>query len=323
MSPEDFHPERFERGRKHTLDLELGPAAADAQLPVLLARGSQCGETSGKTLVVTAGVHGDEFEGIRALFDVFHELDPSQMAGDLLAVPVANPPAFWNGTRTSPLDGGNLARVFPGDPQQGPTAALAHALGQAVISRADFYLDLHSAGVRWLMPTLAGYDARDPRSRAAALVFGAKVIWGHPALAPGRTVSFAAERNIPWLYTEARGAGRIDAGDLGVFRAGIVNLLRHLAILPGQPASPETINWRLHGDGNIDDGLVSAKRGFFVPSVELLQKVAAGQVLGRTLDLHGETVEQFRAPAGGIVVLIRQFPMVEPEDPMFVITDAK
>ncbi len=323
MSPEDFHPERFERGRKHMLDLELGPAAGGVKLPVLLARGGKSGKMPGQTLVVTAGVHGDEFEGIRALFEVFRELDPAEMTGDLLAVPVANPPAFWNGTRTSPLDGGNLARVFPGDPQQGPTAAIAHALGQAVISRADFYLDLHSAGVRWVMPTMAGYDARDPRSRAAALVFGAKVIWGHPAIAPGRTVSFAAERNIPWLYTEARGAGRIDAGDLGVFRAGIVHLLRHLAILPGQPASPETINWRLHGDGNIDDGLVSAKRGFFVSNVELLQQVTAGEDLGRTLDLHGETIERFDAPADGIVALMRQFPMVEPGEPMFVITGAE
>jgi len=323
MSPENFHPERFERGRKHTLDLELGPAAGDAKLLVLLARGGKSGKMPGKTLVVTAGVHGDEFEGIRALFDVFRELDPSQMTGDLLAVPVANPPAFWNGTRTSPLDGGNLARVFPGDPRQGPTAAIAHALGQAVISRADFYLDLHSAGIRWLMPTLAGYDARDPRGRAAALVFGAKVIWGHPVLAPGRTVSFAAEKNIPWLYTEARGAGRIDAEDLRVFRSGIVNLLRHLAILPGQPAAPETIDWRLRGDGNIDDGLISAQRGFFVSSVELLQQVATGEELGRTLDLHGKTIERFRAPAPGIVVLIRQFPMVEPGEPMFVITGAE
>ena len=100
-------------------------------------------------------------------------------------------------------------------------------------------------------------------------------------------------------------------------------MLRHLAILPGQPASPETIEWRLHGDGNIDAGLVSTKRGFFIPSVELLQKVAAGEELGRTLDLHGKTIERFRAPAPGIVVLIRQFPMVEPGEPMFVITGAE
>jgi predicted deacylase len=233
---------------------------------------------------------------------------------------VSNPSAFWNGTRTSPLDGGNLARVFPGDSKGGPTTAIAHALAQDVISHADFFLDLHSAGVRWLMPTMVGFDSHDARGREAALCFGAPVIWGHPVLAPGRTISFAHERGIPWLYTEARGAGRIDPEDLRVFREGIFNLLRHLEVIPGEPASPERIEWRLHGDGNLEDGLLSTKAGFFVSDVELLEQVSPDQRLGKTLDLHGDMIEEFRATSSGVIAMLRQFPMVEPGEPMFVIT---
>ena len=319
MESSAFEPEQFERNQKHTLSLELKAGEHDIELPVLLARGVR----PGPTLVVTAGGHGDEFEGIQAIFDAFEQVGTDQMSGDLLAVSVANPPAFWNGTRTSPLDGGNLARVFPGDPSGGPTEAIAHAMAQAVISRADFYLDLHSAGVRWLMPTMVGYDANDPRGRDAALCFGAKVIWGHPVIAPGRTISFANERNIPWLYTEARGAGRIDADDLRIFRDGIFNLLRHLEILPGDSASGEQVEWRLEGDGNIEGGAVSTKEGFFVPKVGLLDEVHEGQELGRTVDLHGNTIETFQASSSGIVALVRQFRMVEPGEPMFVVTDAE
>jgi predicted deacylase len=192
-----------------------------------------------------------------------------------------------------------------------------------LISKGDFYIDLHSAGVACLMPTMAGYSANDPRGRKAAECFGATVIWGHPDIAPGRTISFAHERGIPWLYTEARGAGRIDPEDLRVFRQGVINLMRHLNILPGEVVIRGPIRHRLLGDGNIDAGLTSGVEGFFMPAVQLLDPVTKGQQLGRTVNLHGETIETFRAPDAGIVALIRQFPVVKPGDAMFVVTGAE
>ena len=88
------------------------------------------------------------------------------MSGDLLAVPVLNVPAFWSGTRTSPLDDANLARVFPGNPDGTPSQQIAWHFAHSVIARADFYLDLHSAGIHYRMPGMAGYPSgRPPRPR--------------------------------------------------------------------------------------------------------------------------------------------------------------
>jgi uncharacterized protein len=310
-----FDPAKFQRGQKYSFDLPLDPWVSVGKLPVLLVRGRR----PGQTLVATAGVHGDEYEGVRAIFDSYLSLDPNEMSGDFLAVPVANPPAFWNGTRTSPLDQENLARAFPGSLNKGPTPAIAHVLANSIISFASFFIDLHSAGSRLLMPSMVGYDAADPRSLTAAKVFGAPVIWGHPETAPGRTISFAKEAGIPWLYTEARGAGRIHPDDLRMFEAGLQNLLRHLHILPGEP-KPAKLEIHLLGSGDIDTSLVAAQPGFLIPAVELLQHVRAGETLGRTVDLHAETVESFTAPRDGIVALIRQWPVVQPGDGMFLVT---
>jgi len=311
----EFSPSHCASGQKHSLKLELGAHVTGVELPVLLARGAN----EGRTLVVTAGVHGDEFEGVRALLDIWADIDPETMSGTLLAVPVANPPAFWKGTRNSPLDEGNLARAFPGREHGSATQAIAFHIGHSIIAHADFYLDLHSAGMKLLMPTMAGYDANDPCSREAALAFGAPVIWGHPKLSPGRTISFAASRGIPWLYTEARGAGRIDRGDLNVFKRGTINLLRHLQILPGAVNKIPPLH-SLYGDGDVDASISATRSGFLVPAVELLESVKPGQELGRTLDAHGQLIEIFKSPREGVVGMIHVFPVISVGDSVFLVT---
>lgn len=304
------------RGARYQLSIPVAAGGHEVELPVLLVRGA----VDGKTLAVTAGIHGDEYEGVRTIFDVVAELDPAAMSGDLLCVPVANPPAFWAVTRCSSLDGANLARVFPGTTDGTITEAIAQAIDQQILAHADFFLDLHSAGVRCLMPTMVGYDASDVRAEAAARIFGTPVIWAHDTIAPGRSVSAAQARGIPWLYTEARGAGRIHPDDLLVYRRGVFHLLRHLGILPG---SPEIIrpDRFLFGDGNIDASITTQRSGFLIPAVELLETVSAGQSLGTLTDLWGNPQEHFTSPRDGVVALIHACPVITgSSDPLFLIT---
>jgi N-alpha-acetyl-L-2,4-diaminobutyrate deacetylase len=293
--------------------VEAGDNRVD--LPVIVVRGQR----PGRTLVVTAGIHGDEYEGVHAIFDVIRQLDPQSMSGDLICVPVANPPAFWAVSRCSPLDGANLARVFPGKAGGSITEAIAHAIDGEILRHADFFLDLHSAGVRFLMPTMVGYDAGDSRAEAAAHIFGAPVIWAHDVIAAGRSVSAASARGIPWLYTEARGAGRIHPDDLAIYRNGIINLLRHLRILPGEPEVQQPIH-RLYGDGNVDASITTRRSGFLIPEVNLLQRVNVGQRLGVLFDLWGNSIESFTSPRDGVVALIHVCPVVKGNDPLFLIT---
>ena len=314
----NFAPEKFTRGRRHDIDLDIGLNSHGISIPLILVRGAE----EGKTLVIMAGVHGDEYEGVRAILELCEELDPRAMRGDVLAVTAANPPALWAGTRTSPLDGGNMARLFPGDEKGSPSEVIAFHLAHSIIERGDFFLDLHSAGVKLLMPSMVGYDARDENSRAAAIAFAAPVIWGHPTTHTGRSISFASSRGIPWLYTEAHGAGRIAPDDLRLFKRGMRNLLAHLEIL-NEAKELVPLQYRLYGDGDTDASLIAGQSGFFVPSVELLDPVNKGDELGRTLSLHGETLEVFSAPQSGIVGLIRAFPIVSRGEATFLITETE
>lgn len=305
--------------RKLTVPVQ---GSAAISLPLLVVKGAQ----PGPTLLVSAGVHGDEYEGVQAIFDLFAALEPSAMRGALVAVPSANPPAFWSGSRTSPLDDGNLARVFPGQADGSATSAIAWHFDQKLLPLANLYVDLHSAGVKWLMPTLVGYHAEDALAGPAAEAFGAPVIWQHPKIAAGRTVSAAFARGIPSLYVEARGAGRIHPDDLRVYRHGLWRLLLHFQILDSLPVgitleSATQSPVRLFGDGNIDRGITATQSGFLTAQVNLLQSVGKGELLGRLQNLWGETLAEYVAPSDGVVVLVHACPLVQPGEPLFLLTD--
>lgn len=316
VSADQFDPKAFGPG-VHRLRLAL-LGSEGVSLPVLLITG----HSPGKTLVVLAGVHGDEVEGVRALHEVFASLKPERLRGRFLAVPIANPPAVRAGRRTSPYDGQNLARVFPGRREGTVTERIAGILSETIIARADFLLDLHSGGIAYEFPFLVGYDGSDTErgraSREAAFAFGAPVLWAHPTIPPGRSISEAARRHIPWLYVEAPGGGRITSKVLAFYTRGVRRLLAHLRLLP-RPVRPRPPRWHLLGDGDLDRAILSPTSGFFVPQVRVLDRVRSGQTLGVLRDSFGRTRASIEAPQDGRIVARRAFPIVAAGEPLILL----
>ena len=321
MRLDEFRPEAVPAGAKEALYLDVAPLPkGDAlRLAVLVARG----QAEGPTLLVLGGVHGDEYEGPHAVRTVFRELAADQLRGTFIGVPVTNVPAFAAGTRGSPLDGLNLARVFPGSRDGTATERIAYQVGHHLIARCDQLIDLHSSGTHAAMPTLAGYYAHDSevgrRSRAAAFAFGAPVVWGHPTVAPGRTVSEATERRIPWLYTECPGGGWLHQDTAALYGRGVTNVMRQLGMLPGEPER-ESPKYHLHGSGRIEDALAVRSSGFLLPAVRILDRVQRGDLLGQVLGLAGEVHEELRANAAGVLIFMRTTPSVSPGDLAFMVT---
>ena len=119
------------------------PALCDsgARIPVSLVRGS----ADGPVLALIAGTHGYEYPGISALQRLRQSIDPRTLRGTLILVHIANPPSFYGRTiYTSPADGKNLNRVFPGRPDGTLSERIAYEITTQVIAKADFLVDLHA-----------------------------------------------------------------------------------------------------------------------------------------------------------------------------------
>ena len=140
-------------------------------VPVWIARGQQ----PGKTLVVTAGIHGDELNGIEIARRIFVETDPQQLSGMLVVLPVLNRWGFLAGSRYM-SDRRDLNRAFPGDADGSSAGIIAHSVFDPVIRKADALVDLHTASDRRINLPQIRTDLSSPAALQLARHFGAGVV---------------------------------------------------------------------------------------------------------------------------------------------------
>ena len=316
MRIRDFEIDQLPRDGKQSAQLDIAPRAdgGDWQMPLLTVNGAE----AGPILLVLAGVHGDEYEGIAAIPKVYRAIKPQDLRGRLLMAPICNMPAYEAGQRASPIDGLNLARVFPGAADATITGQIAFWLSQKLLSHADFLIDLHTGGFAYEIPTLIGYvhDSGElgQASQAAAAAFGAPVMWGHPLpLPPGRSISAATAMGIPSLYTEAPGGGRCDPDVVACFRDGVMNVMKHLGMIEREP-NRRRLTHHLLGDGNLDTVIDAPVDGFFQREVSLLEHVKQSQRLGAILDPTGAELASVEADQNGLIIMLRGLPRVSAGD---------
>ncbi|QQS11575.1 MAG: succinylglutamate desuccinylase/aspartoacylase family protein [Rhodospirillales bacterium] len=255
-------------------------------LPLPIAR---IANGAGPRVLLTAGNHGDEWEGQVALGKLIRALEPANVRGRLLILPSLNFPAAMAGTRTSPIDDGNLNRSFPGDPDGTTTRQIAHFVEHALMPRVDFHFDLHSGGssLVYVPSTLCRLEA-DPARRAAQIermrVFGAPI--AYVSASPGgddRTATAAALRQgVAHMSTELGGAGAVTPSALRIAEEGLLRLLAHIGAIhgldiPPPPATPT----RLMEVVGPDYYVYAPDGGVFEPLVELGDEVVAGQPAAR------------------------------------------
>lgn len=322
IHPQDFDIRKLPLQTKGRTQMAVAPRPDGGvwSLPVIYVTGRD----TGPILVVTAAVHGNELEGVRAMPGILAHLDPQHMQGTLVMVPVSNMPAFEACCRESPVDGLNLARVCPGSPTGTVTERIAHVLCSRLIQHADFFIDLHSGGPDMDIATLVGYIHEDtPAGRlslAAGQAFGVPVLWGHPPpVPPGRTISAAHAAHIPCLYTETPGGGRAGIAAVDIYVQGVLNVMALLEMRAGLRRVSPAIH-HLWGDGNLDHLIAAPCAGLFESETALLAEVATGQRIGVIRDVWGWIQEEVVSNRDGILLLLRNTPTVNAGDGVAFVT---
>lgn len=167
-----------------------------------------CGSQPGKTLIVTAGIHGCEYVGIEALNRLKKELDPSGLSGRVILLPLVNPEGFYMGAKqTIPADGQNLNRMFPGDPAGTFSSRFAKILEKVLYPEADFLMDLHGGDINEALTPLIFFPAAVPDTLAAktsAAAAALSVPYRVASTSKNGLYSWAAQCGIPSLLMISR-----------------------------------------------------------------------------------------------------------------------
>lgn len=289
-------------------------AWGSVMIPITVVRNGE-----GPTALLTGGNHGDEYEGPIALFDLARSLGAKDVSGAVIIVPAMNYPAFLAGTRTSPIDRGNMNRSFPGAPDGTVTEKIADYFQRHLVPMADIVLDFHSGG-RTLdfLPYCAAHRLPDKEQERKSFelveAFGAPYSMAMLEIdAVGMYDTAVEEMGKVFITTELGGGGSATARTAGIAKRGVRNVLIKAGILKGSPETSAS-TWLDMPDGNCfsfaeDGGLIEFVRDLG-DELRVGETVALIHPIGRT----GVAPQEIRARMAGIFAA-RHFPgLVKPGD---------
>ena len=282
---------------------------------------------SGPTILIMAGNHGDEYEGQIAVSNLARDLDANDVRGRLILLPMLNYPAAQAGLRTSPIDEGNLNRLFPGSASGNPTEMIAHYVEDVLMPLADYAIDLHSGGSSLFYPPTLLRGQGNSASEAEALVriqdaFDLPYAWvftsGGGRNSTARTAMGAANRNgVINVMAELGGGGEVTPEILHSTERGLRRTLHTLGILPTYTPDAAQGTREL----NVQGSVFSYTAGIFEPLKSIGDDVRKSDVVG--LVHHPDTPQsepdRIVSPFAGIVLCKRAMAQVVRGDAVFQI----
>ena len=268
---------------------------------VVVARGAR----PGPSLCLTAGIHGDELNGVEIAHGIYVETAPGDLSGTLIAVPAVNMSGLRSGNRYLP-DRRDLNRGFPGDPNGSLASRIAHQLYQGVIQHCDALIDLHtgSAG-RTNLPQIRT-DLDSPAALALARSFGVGVVL-HGAGPEGSLRRAVLDAGVPAVIYEAGGPHRFEEDEIARGVQGVRNTMAGLGMTKEESKSERSEIYRKTTWVRSGNAI-----GIFLTQRRPGDRVRKGDVLGEVTDPITEQKGTIEAPRDGRIIGMAEPQLVLP-----------
>jgi uncharacterized protein len=296
-------------GQHQRLEIPVArlPTQTMLSLPVAVINGLQ----AGPRLWLSAAIHGDEINGVEIIREVLQQVQPNQLRGTLIAVPIVNVFGFIEQSRYLP-DRRDLNRCFPGSPTGSLASRLAHLFMTEIVSHSTHGIDLHTAAnPRVNLPQIRA-NLEDEATYRCAIAFGAPVTI-HATTRDGSLREAAAQRNIPVLLYEAGEVLRFDTESIRIGVEGILRVMAYLKMhdFPQMSTAHPTL------EVSESKWIRASHSGILRLKVALGERVAKKQLLGTISDAFGERTTNVRAPFAGLAIGHTQNPLVNQGDGIF------
>lgn len=286
-----------EPGNVWTGYLELGQG--EFRLPAAVLHGTR----PGKTMLITAGVHGGEYVGIQAAIELAQKLKIQKVAGTIIIVKVINVPAFERRNGSMGLtDGKNLNREFPGNPKGTEMERLAWAVSHELQPAADYYIDLHSGDDYEQLTSYVYYAGMaDEKTVSQSRRMAEQVDVPYMVrsnVASGGAYNYAASQGIPSILIERGGMGAWTSEEVRSTRRDVRNILCHLGIYQGKK------DYRTYYPLDVTDICYqdASRDGLWYPFKKPGDMIREGEILGEVRDYEGGLLELSVAEYDGVIL---------------------
>jgi len=272
-----------------TPDQSFGSIATP--VPVLVAHGTK----PGPQLCLTAAIHGDELNGIEMVRRLMYKLEPDELAGTVIGVPIVNLDGFRSGSRYL-SDRRDLNRYFPGNKNGSAASRVAHSLYSNIVSHCDYLVDLHTGSQKRVnLPQLRA-DLDNPDVVAFAKHFGGMTVLHSPGVT-GMLRDAAVKDGIVAVTMEAGGPNRLETQAVNYGVQALETLLENLQMQKASRfwSAPQPVFFE-------SEWIRADQGGILLAEVKLNDKVKKGQILGTVTDPISNTGSAIIAPYNGRVL---------------------
>ncbi|MFP3950663.1 MAG: succinylglutamate desuccinylase/aspartoacylase family protein [Candidatus Bathyarchaeia archaeon] len=283
------------RGEKVKGFIKVGETPShDVTIPYIIIRG----DVDGPVLCVLGGVHALEYASIRGVIRVIDEVEPEDLSGTLIAIPVVNMEGFDDRAAfINPIDYVNQNRVFPGDPEGTMSRRVANALFENFVSKADALIDSHGGDLTEDISRFVIIGKTDDGTIRQKMVDMASCYDAHYIRVTdikGSTKEALDLYGIPCITPESGTPYPVREEETEFHRKGILNVMRYMGLLDGEPeirelaVDPEQVK------------LYAERGGIWLQDVDAGQPVKEGDALGEVINVFGDTLQTVKAPFNGV-----------------------
>ena len=286
---DELRPGTIERLWLHVVNDKLG---APIRIPMLAARGS----SPGPTLGLTAAIHGNELNGVRAIQRIFDRVDPTRLRGNLIGALVLNVPGYLLEQREF-NDGQDLNRLAPGKVDGTTSQVYVHRVIERIVRKFDVHIDLHTASAGRINSHYVRADMSDPRTSRLARLQNPSIIVDNRAKNSTLRGS-ASALGIASITVELRDPQVVQRGVVSDALAGLHNAMIDLGMVGDELSGGRTRTWVCDASfwTHTDEG------GILQVLPQLCERVEKGALVAHVRNVFGDITRSYVAPEDAIIV---------------------
>jgi len=304
-------------GESKTIDFSIAKlyTSTKVEIPIIIERS----KIPGPTVLITAGIHGDEINGVEIVRQLIARKLNKPKRGTIICIPILNVFGFLNGNRSFP-DGRDLNRVFPGTKTGSLASRVAYYFTKKILPHADYCLDFHTGGASRFNAAQIRIKPGDNQLLELAKAFNA------PFTVYSNTIDKSyrktcQKKGIPILLFEGGKSADSNKHIAKEGVDGILRFLKHLDMLddkhiPATPEKPTVIIEKSKWIRAYRSGLLHVK-------IDCNKHVEKGEFLATITDPYGKMRFKVTAPNEGYIINVNQSPIVNQGDAIFHISTQK